>query len=792
MSIRKFNLLVVRDIMARRFQFGALMVIVALGITIYVCLGVAFSNIRSSYDRTYRETHFADFTVKVREAPGSVIDEVRGLPNVEQAEGRQVIDTGLLLSEGRLIQARLIGVPGDRRPMVNDVVLESGRYFQPGDEEVVLPVRTFADFHDLSQGDSIQVYVPGGLRTLSIVGSVSSPEYLILAASKQDLLASPRRFGVFFLPEEELEALFGREGKVNEINVLVANEGEREDAISAVTALLAPYGVQQTVRSEDQASRAATKLDLEGAEEFATLLPALILIVAAFAIYIAMNRLVRAQRAIIGLARAVGYGAREVVAHYLLMAMAVALTGGVVGIVLGYALSILLTRAYASALKIPLVSNEFQGEPIAVSVVLGIVVALAAAAIPAWSAARMLPASAMRPSPEVALTKGSVPLIERVIGFGRRPPMLLRLSARNIWRAPRRTLYTVAAMSLGLVLLVVGFSTFDSMSFMIDTQFSKTDRWDLAGMFASPQTEGTLGEIKDIEGVESAEPAYFALAEVTAGERRSDLQLVALPPEQELHGFDLGQGGDAARPLREGDVILTRGVADQLHVGTGDSVEIRTEGGSASLRVGGVSKEPLGGLAYVSIDTKERALGLPAGFNGVFLSTTRPSLNRDVQADLYRMPGVEGVQIKQEVRDDFEEVMALFNVMIGFVVVFCIVMFAAIVFNTMTVNVLERERETATMRTLGSNRSFVVAMLLSEGLAFSLRAIAPGLLIGTWASSYLIQAFSSEFLTMSFHMFTRTYLLISALVVVSALLSTLPSIRYCVRLNLAEATKVLT
>jgi putative ABC transport system permease protein len=789
---RKIHLLVLRDIMARKFQFAALMVIVALGITTYVCLGVAFANIRSSYDRTYRETHFADFTVKVREAPDSVIDEVRGLPNVDRAEGRQVIDTGLLLSEGRLVQARLIGVPSDRRPAVNDVVLESGRYFEPSERDVVLPVRSFADFHDLESGDSIQVFTAQGLRTLRMVGSVSSPEYLILAASKQDLLASPRRFGVFFLPEQELEALFGRQGQVNEITVVVESEGEREDTIAAAAALLAPYGVQQTVRSEDQPSRAATELDLEGAEEFATLLPALILIVGAFAIYIAMSRLVRAQRTVIGLSRAVGYGAREVVAHYLFMGMAVALVGGVVGIVVGYGLSIVLTNAYASALNIPLVSNQFQGGPIAMSVVLSIVVALAAAALPAWSAARMLPASAMRPSPEVALAKGSVPLIERVIGLGRRPPMLLRLSVRNIWRAPRRTVYTVGAIGLGLVLLIVGFSTFDSMKFMLDTQFSKTDRWDVAAMFSSPQGESALEEIKSIEGVEKAEPSYFALAEARAGARTDDLQLVAVSPEQELHGFDLDGGGGATRPLAQGDIILTRGVADQLDVGVGDRVEINTEGGPASFEVGGVSKEAVGGMAYVSMGTKESVLGLPAGFNGVFLRTTSPSLASDVQADLYRMPNVEGVQIKEEIREDFEEAMALFNVMIGFVVAFCVVMFGAIVFNTMTVNILERERETATMRTLGSSGLFVVAMLVSEGLAFSLLAIAPGLILGTWVSSYLIEAFNSEFLTMSFHMFTRTYVMVCVLVVASALLSTVPSIRYSIRMNLAEATKVLT
>jgi len=474
------------------------------------------------------------------------------------------------------------------------------------------------------------------------------------------------------------------------------------------------------------------------------------------------------------------------------MAMVVALAGGVVGIVVGYGLSIVLTNAYASALNIPLVSNRFQAEPIAVSVVMSIVVALAAAAIPAWSAARMLPAPAMRPSPEVALARGSVPLIERVMGLGRRPPMLLRLSVRNVWRAPRRTFYTVGAISLGLVLLVVGFSTFDSMNFMMDTLFGKTYRWDIAGMFSSSQSESALLDIRSIEGVESAEPAYFALAEATVGARRNNLQLVALSPEQELHGFDLEGGREAEKSLAEGKLILTKGVADQLHVGVGDSVEIRTEGGSASLEVGSVSKEAMGGLAYVSMETKDGLLGLPAGFNSVFLGTASPSLDGDVQAGLYRMPDVEGVQIKREIREDFEEVMALFNVMIWFVAAFCLVMSAAIVFNTMTVNVLERERETATMRTLGSSGVSVAAMLVTEGLAFSLLAIAPGLILGTWVSSYLIQAFSSEFFTMSFHMYTGTYVIISVLVVVTALLSTLPSIRYSIRMNLAEATKVLT
>jgi putative ABC transport system permease protein len=789
---RKIHLMVLRDILARRYQFGALMLIVGLGIATYVCLSVAFGNIGRSYDRTYRETHFADFTVSVEGAPASVVNDVQALPNVERAEGRQVIDTGLIAPGDRFVQARLIGVPTDRRPAVNDVVLESGRYFQPGDTNAVLPVRAFADFYGLKSGDTLRAYTGQGLQELTVVGVVSSPEYLILAESKQDLLASPRRFGVFFLPEARLEQLFDKEGEINEVDVVVADENSREETISAVDNVLAPYGLKLTTRSEDQPSRAGTELDLEGGREFATLLPALILVVGAFAIYIAMSRLVRAQRTIVGLFRAVGYGTAAVVGHYLLIAAVVAVIGALGGIVAGYSLSYLLTNAYASALKIPLVTNEFQPMPIVVSVLVSLVVALVAAALPAWSAARLLPAPAMRPAPEVALAKGSVPLFERVLGLGRRPPMLLRLALRNVWRTPRRMLYTVGAISLALLLLVVGFSTFDSMNFTLDKQFERTDRWDLAAVFASPRSADRLKEIEAIDGVATAEPIYFAPAELRAGSDATNVELVALTPDQRLHGFDLKGGGQAAEALGQGGIILPTGVADKLGVGRGDVLDISTDGQTASLTVAGVSREAVGGLAYVSMQTKEGALGLPAGFNGVFLDTTSTSVNQSVQAALYDTANAEAVQIKDEMRSDWHDVMGLFNVMVWFVVVFCIVMAAAIIFNTMTVNVLEREREIATIRTLGSGVPFVASTLLTEGLALSLLAVAPGLVLGTLAASYLMTAFNSEFFSLFFHVTTRTYVIVSLLVVATALLSTLPAIRHCNRMNLAEATKVIT
>jgi putative ABC transport system permease protein len=791
---RKIHLLVLRDIMARRFQFGALAIIIALGIAIFVAMTVAFNNAERSYDRTYEATHFADFSVEVNEAPESVIAEVGWLPNVEAVEGRVVMDTGLPVDENRLVQARLIGVPADRRAAVNDVIVESGRYFEAGERDVVLVLDKFADFHGYQSGDTIQVYTLQGLRPLTIVGTVSSPEYLLMAESKQDILPSPRRFGVFFVPNAYLQELFGMEGQVNEVHILVESQGQREETIAAVSGVLEPYGVQQTVRQEDQPSKAATELDLEGGRDFAILLPTLVLVIAAFAIYIAMSRLVRAQRTLIGLFRGVGYGKGSIVVHYLLFAVVIGVVGGSVGVAAGYGLGYLLTGLYADALAIPLIAHEFQLTPIVVSVIVSLAVALVAAAAPAWAASRMLPAPAMRPSPEVALAKGSVPFVERIFGLGRRPPLLVRLGVRNIWRSPMRSLYTVGAIALAAVLLVVGLSSFDSMDFIMDRQFEKTDRWDVAATFWSPQDDQTLAEINDLEGVRRAEPIYLTPAELRVGSKRTNIELLAVPEDTRLHGFDLGGGKAADEVLSGGGIILAKGVADKLDVGVGDRVDITTEAGlvegdDAPL-VSGISKEFTGGLAYVSLGTKDE-LGLPGGFNAVWLETASRSDSEEVQAALYQMAGTQGVQIKEEIRDDWNEMMSLYNVMAGVIVSFCMVMAGAIVFNTMTVNVLERERETATMRTLGAGRASGGLKLVAEGLIFSLLAILPGLALGTMAASYLIHTWSSEFFTMWFHMYPTTYVMIAAAIIVAALMSTVPSIWHSNRMNLAEATKVL-
>ena len=124
--MKKQQLLILRGLLAHKIQFTALSIIVLLGTALFVTMVTAFDNLDESYQHTYAELRFADYTVGVRGAPQETAAAVRRLDNVAAAEGRLVLDTGLRRQGSHSIHARLIGLPLDRRPAVNDVLVQQG------------------------------------------------------------------------------------------------------------------------------------------------------------------------------------------------------------------------------------------------------------------------------------------------------------------------------------------------------------------------------------------------------------------------------------------------------------------------------------------------------------------------------------------------------------------------------------------------------------------------------------------------------------------------------------------
>ena len=195
---------------------------------------------------------------------------------------------------------------------------------------------------------------------------------------------------------------------------------------------------------------------------------------------------------------------------------------------------------------------------------------------------------------------------------------------------------------------------------------------------------------------------------------------------------------------------------------------------------------------YVSLDwVQGELLGNQDLFNGLWLQVDQAH-QKDVRRMLYNLPGVASVDLKEEIAAGWQSLMGLYYVMMGMFLVFALVIAAAVIFNTMTVNVLERQREIATMRALGQSRGGLQGMITLENLLVGLLALVPGLAIGVASTYYLFQVFSaSADFYMPFYIAPLTYGIVTLLIFGTALLSQIPAMRRVNRIDLAEATKIV-
>ena len=782
-----------RDLRSSLAQSVALIVIVTLGVASFVASVAAFRDLATSYQSTYDRLHFADVTFSVQSAPESVADDLRGLDGVEAVTARLVVDTGLELpdADGESqdpIRARLIGMPTETRPAVDDILVLDGGYLTDGESDATLMESHFAEYYHLGPGDDITPILNGEKVTFQATGVAASPEYLVVSPSKQEIFPSVRSFGVFFVVQSELQRRLGLEGTVNNFAVLIRPEVDTPSVVSAAQDLLAPYGLMETTLQKDQPSNAALNADLEGFREIAYLMPVVILLVAAVSVYVMLGRQVRAQAPQIGLMKAIGYTNSAVLWHYLLYALVIGVVGAGLGALLGLPLGYLITKSYALELGIPIVTARFYPDLLVEGVLISLVATVLAAVGPARSALRESPAQAMRLDPAIAQVKGRISVFERILPL----PLWMRLPLRNVLRVPRRSLTTAMGVVFAYILFLMVWAMTDSINYFFQNNYTEVERWDVSAVFDTPQSQAVLDEISDWDGVEKVESLAQLPATLKTDDHSEDVLLIALETDQTLHGFQFAEGVTAKEALADGHLILTTGLLKRIGLSEGDSVTLDTQLGKQTFTIGPPSDELMNAIVFVSQAELQKRIGSPVPlFNAYYLTVDDAHVGQ-IKLDLYHLPGAVSVQRKADIVEDLQGFMVLFYAFTGVMLVFALLMAFALLFNAMTVGVLERKREFATMRSLGTGRRWIALLLSGESGILWVLTLVPGLVLGYLMALLMGSMFNTDLFTFTIVIAPVTYVAAALGILATMLLAALPAVRRVNRLNLAEATKVLT
>ncbi len=129
----------VRDLLQAKASFGAAILVVLLGVTLFGASYASYRNLLRSYQHSYDMLHFADFVSTISGAGSDLPARVADLPGAAGVETRLVGDVSAVAPGGESggVVARIISVPVPKRPAVNDVKVYDGEYLSGGAERGV-------------------------------------------------------------------------------------------------------------------------------------------------------------------------------------------------------------------------------------------------------------------------------------------------------------------------------------------------------------------------------------------------------------------------------------------------------------------------------------------------------------------------------------------------------------------------------------------------------------------------------------------------------------------------------
>ena len=735
-----------RDLRSRWMQVVAIAIIIAFGTAF-------FSGLRSmnvwrglSNEASYEAANTFDLRVALGAGSfvdrGTLLDALSeiGAGAVDVAEERLILPTQVSIETGDsdtiLVPGRLIGVDlSGGGPHVNSLHTKLGRDLGAADAgmNVVALEHNFARFYDLPAEGSASL---SGAVPVTYVGQALSPEYFFVITPEGGILAQAN-FAAVFTSIETAQQLTGMDRKVNDL-ILRLSPGADEDALfSALDQQFRQFGGTATRRLDDPSIRLMIE-DVEGDQQFNTVLAVALFGGAVFAAFNLTSRIVDSQRREIGIAMALGVPTATVALRPLLFSAQVALLGVVFGIPMGIGIAEALGSYLEGYLPLPAWRTPFQFGVFGIAAAVGFLVPFLATAIPVWGGVRVAPVDAIRTG-HLAQRSGGMPRLLSALSIPGRT--LMQIPFRNVARAPQRTLLTALAIGaiVGIMVTVVGM--LDSFIDTIDrigeeTAGATPDRVEIALDTVYPQDSPIVQRVLDAPGAADAETVLRVGGTISNGDDESfEVLLQIMDFESSLWLPTIEEGSlDGQSP----GVVIARGAADSLGVGPGDVVTLRHPViadqdvfslGESELRVAGVHVHPMRIGVYMDFEHGEQ-IGIGGMTNIIQAQPAAGVTVGALKKEVFGLPGVGSVQKATASSDVFRDQFEQYTSILAFILTAVVVLALLIAYNTASINLDERRRETATMFAYGVPVRTVLGMTMLENAVLGVIATVMGLIAG--------------------------------------------------------------
>ncbi|MCA8917566.1 MAG: ABC transporter permease [Planctomycetes bacterium] len=784
--MRAINRKLLRDLWHMKGQAGAIILIIAAGVALFVGQLSTLESLKQTRDDYYTQNRFADVFASCKRAPQNVVQRIQDIEGVDTVQTR--VTLGVMLDVPTLnepAKATLLSIPDGQQPLLNDLKLLDGRLPDPDATGEVVVIEMFAKANQYELNDSVTGIINGRRQELRMVGIALSPEY-VYSLSPGEMVPDDRRNGVMWMNESELAAAYNMEGAFNDVSLTLAPGASEGEVIARLDDILKPYGGLGAYARKDQVSNWFLQNEFNQLETFGVFIPLIFIGIAAFLLNVVLSRVIATQRDQVAALKAFGYSNLQVALHYMQLVTLIVLLGAAVGTAGGCWLGYEMIGLYTEYYHFP--SLTFQLPvlvPIAAFLITG-AASLGGTINAVRRAAALPPAEAMRPE---APPTYRATLVER-LGLQRWLMQPSRMIVRNLERRPLKAGLSVLGMSMAVAMLVMGTAFMDIMFYVIDVQANVIHREDVQVSFYEPRNRDALHELERLPGVTYAEPFRTVPVRVRFGHKSRRIAINGVPADTrldrvlntELEPFDLPRDG----------ILLSRVLGDALDISSGDELTVEVLEGPRpvrSIKVAALIDDFMGVSAYMEIKALNRLMREGDVISGANLLTDGHH-DEELFDALRARPAVAGVASKEAAVNNLKKmiednlmVSVLFNVLFAAIIAF------GIIYNNARVSLSERGRELASLRVLGLTRGEISYILLGELAILTLLSIPVGFVLGNWIVDLVLMTLNSEVMRFPRVISGMTYALAATSVIVAATISGLLVRERLDKLDLVEVLK---
>ncbi len=798
----------VRAMLAHKLRLALTTTSIALGVAFLAGTLILTDTMHKAFDQLFTKiSKGTDAVVRMESAfsastgashkpiPASVLNQVNAVPGVRAAAGNVGGYALLTDNAGKAILtsggAPTLGasMPADVG-LRGDVKIRSG-HAPTGAGQVVIDASS-ADSHHIALGSSIKVLFHGPTETFTVVGTATFGGEKSLGGST-----------TAYFDTTTAQQVLGTPGAFDQIDV-AAVPGVSQAALTARLNAALPDGTEAlTGKAIAKEFSDDINADLGFVTVLFSVFAGIALFVGSFIIWNTFTMIVTQRSREIALLRAVGATRRQVMRGLLVEALLLGVGASAIGIVLGVGVAKALTALMdAIGFSLPTTSTQLQTHTIVVPLLVGTIVTVVAAVLPARKATKVLPVEAlreatpgsMRPSRRRAVTGtvitslGVVMLALGLVGDGGmkfvglgilatlvgvttlgplavRPmagvigwPLSVRgvtgdLARQNAMRNPKRTASTAAALMVGLT-LVVGVSVFaSSLKGSVGDVLGGSTKADL---FLARASMGGIGfstevakDVATVPGVQTVSTTGFGTARFAG----SGAGYASVDPATVDKVLDLDVSSGSAARLGTDGIMVQKATAEQHHWTVGSVVPAEfASTGKHDLRVVGIYDRKAGFLEsdyIVSTATQAAQDGTRLDTAGLVVlapGADKGQVQKLIAAKLVNHPDAKILTQKEYEKDTG----GFINQLLIFVTVMLLlaVLIALLgIVNTLALSVYERTRELGLLRAVGMTRGQVRAMVRWESVVISFIGAIAGAVLGIGVGVALARALKDQGIT---------------------------------------------